>query len=78
MRTNPIRDILVMGISNGCSSVGLFVYRLQPLPSIQRDFSVDSLIIDGYSFDNDHHKQYRPVGKPYGKHYRKSFLGKNQ
>lgn len=78
MRTNPIRDILVMGISNGRSSVGLFVYRLQPLPSIQRDFSVDSLIINGYAFDNDAHKQCRPVAKPYGKHYRKSFLGKNQ
>lgn len=78
MRTNPIRDILVMGISNGRSSVGLFVYRLRSLPIIQRDFSVDSLIINGYSFDNDSHKQCRPVAKPYGKHYRKSFLGKNQ
>lgn len=77
MRTNPIRDILVMGLSNGRSSVGLFVYRLKPLPSIQRGFSVDSLIINGYSFDNDHHKQCRPVAKPYGKRYRNSFLGKN-
>lgn len=63
-------DIIVHGLSNGRSGVGIFVSRLTPLVLISRQMRAE--------FKYDNCVQYQRNDKPYGKKYRKSFLGKSK
>lgn len=71
--SNYGHNILVYGISNGRSGVGMFVRCLSPILLITGDLIVDNVIPDEFKHD----KAIQPfINRPYGKKYRKSFLGK--
>lgn len=68
-------NIIVHGISNGRSGVGLFVTRLAPILLIKGDLVVNDVFPSELRKDN--HLFNQSVNRPYGKNYRKSFLGKS-
>lgn len=69
-KRNYGHNIIVHGLSNGRSGVGIFVSRLAPLVLISSEMLAE--------FKNDKCVQYQRNDKPYGKKYRNSFLGKSK
>jgi hypothetical protein len=67
-------NIIVHGISNGRSGVGVFVRRLLPILLITGDLVVDHVVPDEFSKNKG---VQLSINRPYGKKYRKSFLGKS-
>lgn len=63
-------NIIVHGLSNGRSGIGIFVSRLTPLVLISSNLLAE--------FKNDKGVRYERNDKPYGKKYRNSFLGKSK
>lgn len=63
-------NIIVHGLSNGRSGIGIFVSRLTPLVLISSGLLSE--------FQKDKCVQYQRTDKPYGKKYRNSFLCKSK
>lgn len=61
-------NIIVHGISNGRSGVGVFVRRLLPILLITGNVVPSEL--------NENKGVQLTINRPYGKKYRNSFLGK--
>lgn len=68
-------NIIVHGISNGRSSVGMFVTRLMPILLIYGDLVMFDVV--PVAFKNGTCSLQQSVSRPYGKKYRKAFLGKS-
>lgn len=67
-------NIIVHGISNGRSSVGMFVTRLMPILLISNDLMLFDVV--PVAFKTGTGILNLSVSRPYGKKHRKSFLGK--
>lgn len=68
-------NIVVHGLSNGRSGIGIFVSRLSPLPMIA-GVGVIGVIPAAVTMAEPF--LVPPVTRPYGKNYRKSFLGRSK